>query len=55
MLKNDDANELADLMERLLKDERIKENVKAKRDYYLKEYSWDSVALRMKNVIEQQK
>lgn len=55
LLKNDDANELAGLMERLLKDERMKENVKAKSDYYLKEYSWDSVALRMKNVIEQQK
>ena len=53
LLKNEDANELAALMERLLKDEKMKENVKAKRDYYLKEYSWDSVALRMKKVIEQ--
>lgn len=53
LLKKDDASELAALMERLLKDEMIKENVKTRRDYYLKEYSWDSVALRMKNIIEQ--
>lgn len=52
LLKNEDANELAALMERLLKDEKMKENVKAKRDYYLKEYSWDSVALRMKEIID---
>ena len=38
LLTNEDANELAALMERLLKDEKMKENVKAKRDYYLKEY-----------------
>lgn len=53
LLNKDDASELAALMERLLKDELIKENVKARRDYYLKEYSWDSVALRMKKIIEQ--
>lgn len=52
LLKEDDANELASLMESLLKDKNMKENVRCRHDFYLKEYSWDSVAQRMKNVME---
>jgi len=52
LLKNDDAKELAELMNKLLSDEEIKNNVKLHREYYLNKYSWNSVALRMKEVIE---
>lgn len=51
LLKNDDANELACLMERLLNDNTFQENVKLRREFYINEYSWDNVALRMKRVI----
>lgn len=51
LLKHDDSNELACLMERLLCDNTYKENVKSKREYYINEYSWDNVALRMKRLI----
>lgn len=51
LLKDDNPNELAHLMERLLLDNEIKRNVVFKRDYYIKEYSWDSVAQRIYNII----
>lgn len=38
-------------MEKLLSDNEIKRNVVSKRDYYIKEYSWDSVAQRIHNII----
>lgn len=52
LLKNDDANELAELMEKCLSNDNMKKEVNSRRDYYLKEYSWDSVALRMKEIID---
>lgn len=49
----DDENEedLALKMKELLENERIKNNVIAKRDFYLNEYSWDNVANRIINII----
>lgn len=52
LLKKDDAEELAELMNKLLTDERILNNVKSRKEFYIKEYSWDSVALRMKKIIK---
>lgn len=51
LLNNDNPNELAQLMGKLLLDDEIKRNVISNRDYYIKEYSWDSVAQRIYNVI----
>ena len=51
LLQNDDVNELADKIEDLLGNRRIGQNVQDRRDEYLKEYSWDSVARRIKEVI----
>lgn len=47
LLDKDDVDELANLMDQLLCDERIKQNVKNKRDWYINEYSWDTVADRI--------
>lgn len=47
LLDKDDVDELANLMNQLLCDERIKQNVKNKRDWYINEYSWDTVADRI--------
>lgn len=46
------AEELADLMERSLASQEMKENVRNKRNWYLKEYSWDTVAKRISKVID---
>lgn len=52
LLDKDDVDELANLMDQLLCDERIKQNVKNKRDWYINEYSWDTVAERIIKVME---
>jgi glycosyltransferase involved in cell wall biosynthesis len=39
-------------MERLLKDKQMQENVRNRRDWYIKEYSWDTVAKRVIKVIK---
>lgn len=52
LLEKDDPEELADKMLRLLKDEQIRQYVLSHREHYLKEYSWESVADRMKTVID---
>lgn len=46
------AAELADMMESLLADRRMANNVRERRDWYLKEYSWDTVASRMLGVLD---
>ena len=51
LLEDDDAGVLAQMMDRLLHDEAIKANVRAKRDWYVNEYSWDTVAGRIVDVI----
>ena len=52
LLKHENANELAELVLDLLDNDNIKQNVKDKRDYYIKEYSWDAVAKRMYDIID---
>ena len=53
LLENDDAQELFTLMEKLLLDaKRFVSNVRANRDFYLKEYSWDAVAGRIMEVLK---
>lgn len=52
LLKNDNASELAELMRALLHSDSFKKNVAARHDYYLKEYSWDAVAKRMKEAMD---
>ena len=39
-------------MEELLSNDSYKQNVKAKHDYYISEYSWDAVARRMKEAMD---
>lgn len=51
LLKNDNPDELSQLMEKLLSDDHIKEKVISKKEYYINEYSWDAVAKRIYNVI----
>lgn len=51
LLKHDDVSELCTLISKLLKDDRIKNNVLKKQDWYIKEYSWDTVANRINDVI----
>ena len=51
-MKEDNAQELAGLMEELLSNDSYKQNVKAKHDYYISEYSWDAVARRMKEAMD---
>ncbi len=51
LLKENNAVVLANMMDDLLSNEVIKENVKKKRDWYLKEYSWDTVAERIGKVM----
>lgn len=47
------AEELADLMEKALSNSQMKENVRRKREWYLKEYSWETVAKRISKVIKE--
>ena len=51
LLKNEFAEELSAYMLDLLQNEKIKSNVKARREWYLQEYSWDAVAERIAKVI----
>lgn len=51
LLKHNDASELSSLIADLLKNDRIKRNVLEKKDWYLKEYSWETVANRIYDVI----
>ena len=52
LLEKDTTEELADKMLRLLRNEEIKQYVLSRREQYTKEYSWESVAERMKAVID---
>jgi glycosyltransferase involved in cell wall biosynthesis len=51
LIDKDDADGLARKMFSLLHDERIKTNVSLKNKWYIKEYSWDTVAARMAEVM----
>ena len=51
LLKKNSVEELSYLMGKAIQDEQLKTNVKAKRGWYLKEYSWDTVASRIVKII----
>lgn len=51
LLETDDVETYADMMFRLLHNDLIKQNVRSRRDYYIQEYSWESVADRMTQVM----
>lgn len=51
LLREDSPQILADLMEKALTNEKMKQNVRARRDYYINEYSWNAVAERIAAVI----
>lgn len=51
LIKNDNIDELALKMYNLLNNDEIKENIVRNRQKYIKEYSWDTVADRIINVI----
>lgn len=50
--KNGTAEELVQKMEQALKNEEMKNNVLSRYEFYVNEYSWDSVAERIKNEIK---
>lgn len=52
LLKEDNPKELSRLIKKLLNDEGIKQNVLALKDIYIKEYSWNNVALKISNIIK---
>ena len=53
LLENDDVQELRILMEKLLLDgQAMAAAVQADREYYLKEYAWDTVADRIIRVLQ---
>ncbi len=54
LIQSDDVNELFESMQKLLQNgERLKKNVKERREYYLERYSWDTVAKKIIAVMEQ--
>lgn len=54
ILINDyDRPNMAKQLQRLLADDEIRRNVQSKREWYLKEYSWETVAERISNFIQQ--
>ncbi len=52
LLERDDTKQLSALMSDLLDNEDIKQNVRKKKEWYIKEYSWDSVAERIIKIME---
>lgn len=52
LIEEDNVEELANKISILLKEETIKQNVLAKIDWYIKEYSWDTVAKRIYSHIQ---
>lgn len=52
LLHNDNPHELSLLIRKLINDKQIKQNVLSQRDEYIKEYSWDNVALKIANIID---
>lgn len=51
LLERENAEELSELMLKLLENRNIQNNVKSRREYFLNEYSWDTVAKRIVEVI----
>lgn len=55
LIEDDSINELAIKMNELLKNKKIKENVIKNRENYIYKYSWDTVAERMVNIMQNDK
>lgn len=53
LLNSHDVQELSELINEILSNEVFFDNVEKKREHYLKEYSWDSVANRIMSVINE--
>ena len=51
LLENEDSEELSEKILQILRSDEYFKNVIARHDYYVKEYSWDTVALRINNII----
>lgn len=51
LLNHDDPKELASLMLRLLNEESFSRNVIARRQQYINDYSWDTVAGRIAKIV----
>ena len=51
LIKKDDAQELAVLMDRAIKNSKMQEYVRARAEEYLKVYSWDRVAQKVASTI----
>ena len=51
LLRKDDPEELALLMERCMTDAHMKEYVLSHMEQYRKEYSWDNIAEKMIDII----
>lgn len=51
LLQSENVDELAELMLKALSNDEMKQNVRSKKEEYVKEYSWDTVAERMAKVI----
>lgn len=51
LLRSETKEELADLMDRALGNQQLAANVRERRDFYVQEYSWDTVARRIYEVI----
>lgn len=52
LLEDDNPDKLANMMLDLLSDIKIKAYVKSRREWYINEYSWNTVAERIKSVID---
>lgn len=52
LLREESPDALAGLMEQALSNEKMKENVRSRRERYLKEYSWETAAKRIAAVID---
>lgn len=51
LLHSETKEELADLMDKALDNRQMAANVRERREFYLQEYSWDTVAQRIHDVI----
>lgn len=52
LIEDDDYDEWALKLFDLLNNQRIKENVKSQQQKYIHDYSWDTVATRIKNIMD---
>lgn len=52
LLEKESAEELSKLMLDCISNQQMKKNVISKRDFYINEYSWETVSKRLYNIIE---